>query len=196
MRSSDSAHLDNPWRMVYTGDLIAIEKHAGKGFERAIRPPGVRLLLTDEHGKLLITREFRSELGAHDYRLPGGKVFDDLESYLTIRTDAARLEEAVKSAARREAKQETGVDEIHNLTILTRSCAGASVEWDLYYLTGSIGAISEQELEEDERERGIDVHFATPRKVLDMLNEGVFAEGRTAAVLYAYLLRVVDKIPG
>jgi 8-oxo-dGTP pyrophosphatase MutT (NUDIX family) len=185
----ESRESYNPWKMVFKGDLIAIEKHADKGFERAVRPPGVRLLLSDTEGKILITREYRSEIGDHDYRLPGGKVFNDLESYLAIRGNDARLNDAAMEAARLEAKQETGVDEINDLTILTRSAAGASVEWDLYYLTGTIGAISEQELEEDERERGIDVHFYTRAEVLEMLKQGKFAEGRTAAVLFEHLLK-------
>ena len=179
---------ESPWKTVFTGDLLAIEKHGGKGFERAVRPPGVRLILKDAEGKFLLTREFRSELNSHDYRLPGGKVYDTLKEYLAVRGDAAALQEAVTRAARLEAKQETGVDEIHDLQIFSRSTAGASVEWDLYYLTGNIGAISEQELEEDEKERGIDVGFYTKEQVLKMLKSGAITEGRTVGVLFRYLL--------
>lgn len=180
-------NIENPWEMVYKGALLAIEKHGSKGFERAIRPPGVRLILVNAEGKILLTKEFRSELGAHDFRLPGGKVYDTLSEYLPVRDDADALEAAVTRAARLEAKQETGVDEIHNLTLLAKSSAGASVEWDLYYLTGDIGAMSEQELEEDERERGIDVGFYSKEQVLEMLKSGDIAEDRTTGVLFRYL---------
>lgn len=180
-------NTESPWKTVFTGDLLAIEKHGGKGFERAVRPPGVRLILKDAEDKLLLTREFRSELNTHDYRLPGGKVYDTLKEYLAVRGDTALLQAAVMNAAKLEAKQETGVDEIHDLQIFTRSTAGASVEWDLYYLSGNIGAISEQELEDDERERGIDVGFYTREEVLDMLKSGAIAEDRTVGVLFRYL---------
>lgn len=173
--------------MIFKGDLLAIEKHGGKGFERAVRPPGVRLILRNTAGDILLTKEFRSELGAHDFRLPGGKVYDTLNEYLSARGDADALRAAVIQAARLEAKQETGVDEIHNLTLLSKSAAGASVEWDLYYLTGDIGAMSEQDLEEDEKERGIDVGFYTKEQVLEMLKTGEIAEDRTAGVLFKYL---------
>lgn len=175
--------------MIFKGDLLAIEKHGGKGFERAVRPPGVRLILKDAQNKILLTKEFRSELGTHDFRLPGGKVFDDLDRYLAVRGDMEALNEAVVAAAKLEAKQETGVDHIDNLTIVAKSAAGASVEWDLYYLTGDIGAISEQELEEDEKERGIDVGFYTNEEVLEMLRSGAIAEDRTAGVLFRHLLK-------
>src|SRR5262245_50284096 len=50
-------------------------------FEFAERAPGVRVLLTD--GKnILLTKEWRVEIHAWDYRLPGGKVVDSLKEYL------------------------------------------------------------------------------------------------------------------
>lgn len=148
----------------------------------------MRLILKDAEGKFLLTREFRSELNSHDYRLPGGKVYDTLREYLTARGNTASLQEAVMCAAKLEAKQETGVDEIRDLRIFTRSTAGASIEWDLYYLTGIIAAMGAQELEEDELERGIDVGFYTREQVLEMLRRGDISESRTVGVLFRYLL--------
>jgi 8-oxo-dGTP pyrophosphatase MutT (NUDIX family) len=188
---SSPAHTmepSNPWKMVFKGDLLAIEKHEKKGFERAVRAPGVRLILKNDKDEFLLTKEFRSEINAHDYRLPGGKVLDSLTEFLAIRDNPQELERAAERAARLEAKQETGVDEIHNLTLLTKSGAGASVSWDLYYFTGNIGAMSEQELEEDERERGIEVGFYTKENVLEMLKSGEIGEARTIGVLFKYLL--------
>ena len=178
---------DNPWKTVFKGDLIAVEKHETKGYEHAIRPPGVRLILTNAGGELLITKEYRSEISAHDYRLPGGKVFDDIDSWLAVRDNDAALRDAVMRAARLEAKQETGVDEITDPNIYAVSHAGASVEWDLYYVTGSIARMSEQELEDDEKERGIEVAFYAKDKVADLLRASGIQEDRTAGVLYRYL---------
>lgn len=178
---------DNPWQMVWKGNLLGIERHAIKGYERAVRPPGVRLILHNNTGGVLLTEEFRTELNKKDFRLPGGKVFDDLDSYLNVRGDDAALTEAVLRAAKLEAKQETGVDEIDGLTIFARAVAGASVEWDLFYLSGTITAHSEQELEDEEKERGIAVHFFSLDAIRKMLIDGSIAEERTQAVLARYL---------
>jgi 8-oxo-dGTP pyrophosphatase MutT (NUDIX family) len=175
------------WDIVYRGTLFCIEQHREKGYERAVRPPGVRLLLTNSEGKVLLTREFRSELGMVDVRVPGGKVLDSLDEFLMIRDDAAKMHDAVMRAARLEAKQETGVDEIANLEIFHTSTLGASVDWPLYYMTGSIVARGEQELEPDEAERGVSVHFFTLDEVRDLLTKGEIREERSAAVLARYL---------
>lgn len=175
--------------MVWKGALLGIEKHAQKGWERAVRPPGVRLMLHSDSGEILLTEEFRSELDKKDFRLPGGKVFDDLDSYLAVRGNDAALTEAVLRAAKLEAKQETGVDEIEHLAVFTKALAGGSVEWDLYYLSGTIRARSEQQLEEDEKERGIAVHFFSPEEVRHMLTDGSIAEERSQAVLARYLAK-------
>jgi 8-oxo-dGTP pyrophosphatase MutT (NUDIX family) len=175
------------WDVVWKGEFFVIEKHPKKGWERAVRPPGVRLILHDTEGRILITEEFRSSLGRKDFRLPGGKVFDELDPYLAVRDEAAALEAAVLKAARLEAKQETGVDHIDDLRIFARSDAGASVEWDLFYLIGAIAARSEQELEADEAVHGIAVHFFAPDEVRQMILDGRISEDRTAAVLSRYL---------
>lgn len=152
-----------------------------------MRPPGVRLFLTSSEGHVLLTEEFRTEVGRKDFRLPGGKVFDDLESYLAIRGDEPALDRAVLHAAALEAKQEAGVDEIADLAIISKSIAGASIEWDLYYVSGTIVSQSEQDLEEDERERGIAVHFFPVEKVREMLRDGSIGEERTHVVLHRLL---------
>ncbi len=108
---------NSDWEIIYKGSLIAIEKHVVKGFERAVRPPGVRLILRNADNQVLLTKEFRHEQGKYDYRLPGGKVVDTLDEYLTIREDKERLIEAVLKAAQIEAKQEAGIDHIDDLSI-------------------------------------------------------------------------------
>jgi hypothetical protein len=84
------------WDIVYTGDFFAIEKHKTKGFEHAVRPPGLRLVLKKD-GRIVLTKEYRSEYNAFDYRLPGGKVFDSLEAFLAVRGDEQKIEDAVCS---------------------------------------------------------------------------------------------------
>ena len=178
---------NSDWEIVYKGKLIAIEQNAKKGFERAVRPPGVRLILKNSEGKILLTKEFRHEQGKHDYRLPGGKVFDDLDSYLTVRYDEQVLNNAVIEAARIEAKQEAGIDRIENLSVFSKSVAGASVEWDLYYLTGDIDTIGEQDLHGDEKQHGIEVGFFSKDEIITMLKNNEISEDRSASVLYRFL---------
>ena len=175
------------WEIVYKGNLIAIEKHIIKGFERAVRPPGVRLILKNKDEQILITKEFRHEQGKHDYRLPGGKVFDDLDSYLAVRHDEALLNNAVIEAAKLEAKQEAGIDQIENLSVFSKSVAGASVEWDLYYLTGNIDQLGKQDLDGDEKDHGIEVSFFSKDQILKMLKNNEISEDRSASVLFRYL---------
>ncbi len=180
-------HETSPWQFVFTGDLVGVEKHVVKGYERAVRPPGVRLILNNADGHILLTKEFRQEQGKVDYRLPGGKVVDDLASYLAVRNDEQKLQMAVMKAAELEAKQEAGVDQISNLSILTKSAAGASVEWDLYYLTGEVQAMSHQELDGDEKVHGIEVGYYSPEAIIELLKSGDISEDRTAGFLSRFL---------
>jgi len=48
--------------------------------EFARRSPGTRLII-EKGDKIILSREFRHELGSYDYRLPGGKVYDSLDEY-------------------------------------------------------------------------------------------------------------------
>lgn len=177
----------NPWQFVFKGDLVGVEKHVAKGYERAVRPPGVRLILNNAEGQILLTKEFRHEQGGIDYRLPGGKVFDDLASYLVLRGDEQKLEMAVMKAAELEAKQEAGIDQIGDLRIFQKSVAGASIEWDLFYLTGEVLVTSHQELDGDEKDHGIEVGYYSPAAVTELLKTGAISEDRSAGVLTRYL---------
>lgn len=178
---------NSSWKFVYQGDLVGVEKHVTKGYERAVRPPGVRLILNNADGQILLTKEFRHEQGGVDYRLPGGKVVDDLASYLAIRSDDQKLRLAVLKAAELEAKQEAGIDQIGDLKIFQKSVAGASVEWDLYYLTGEVLATSHQELDGDEKDHGIEIGYYSKEAVTEFLKTGAISEDRSAGVLTRFL---------
>ena len=92
------------WEIAFQGKLIAIEKNIKKWYERAVRPPWVRLILTNTEDKYILTKEFRHEQWGFDYRLPGWKVVDSLDEYLQIRYDEENLIHAVYEAAKIEAK--------------------------------------------------------------------------------------------
>jgi hypothetical protein len=77
-------------------EIVQTTQPDGRVFEKAVRAPGVRLIIANKPSrKLLLTREFRSELNDWDYRLPGGKVFDTLDEYGAFRESGADIAEAV-----------------------------------------------------------------------------------------------------
>ena len=75
-------------------------------YERARRSPGTRLLIISPNHNILLTREYRDEIGRWDYRLPGGKVFDSLEEYSEAVRNGVDLLDKSKQAARKEAQEE------------------------------------------------------------------------------------------
>ena len=175
------------WEIAFQGELIAIEKNTKKWYERAVRPPGVRLILKNTQWNYLLTKEFRHEQWGFDYRLPGWKVVDSLAAYLEIRYESKKLESAVYEAAKIEAKEEAWIEEIQDLEILSLSRDGASVEWDLYYLTGTATVFGEQDLWWDELIDGIHVWFYSKEKVLEMIRNWDMKEERSIAVLVKHL---------
>ena len=175
------------WQIIFTWSLFAIEKHLTKWYERAIRPPWVRLLLKNTENKYLLTREFRTEQGSFDYRLPWWKVFDTLDEYLQVRDNQTSFDTAVLQAAKIEAKEEAWVDEIKFMRIFHQSKAWASVEWDLYYVSGQIVSMSEQVLWGDELQHGIEIGFYTTAEILLMIKNWEVQEDRTVGVLCKYL---------
>jgi len=121
--------------VVFRGKMFEIEQMPqsdGRVFERAVRAPGVRLIITDKTAqKVLLTKEFRAELQAWDYRLPGGKVFDSLVEYDQFRATGRDMTEAAERKAAQEGREEAGVD-IKSVQLFKRSTLGATVEWDLW----------------------------------------------------------------
>ena len=101
-------------------------------FERARRPPGVRVIITRDE-KILLSREYRREQEKYDYRLPGGKVIDTLSLWRGFTGD---IQEEAKNAAIRESREEVGID-IKNPSLFHTSHCGSNIEWDLYYFVAT-----------------------------------------------------------
>ncbi|HRF28964.1 MAG TPA: NUDIX domain-containing protein [Candidatus Saccharibacteria bacterium] len=113
-------------------ELVHLPQADGRVFEVARRAPGVRVIIADKTNKrVLLTKEFRKELDAWDYRLPGGKVFDTLEEFEAHRTRRDDILDAAKAKAKAEAAEEAGVV-ISEVKFIAKSTLGATVEWDLY----------------------------------------------------------------
>ncbi len=184
--------------IVYNSDLFQLvstvvysdKDRKIKIFEKAHRPPGVRMLFRKED-KILMTREFRNELKDWDYRLPGGKVFDEFASYSKYLNNEVELSKKIKEAVVLESKQEVGlITYVDKMKMLYKSVAGASVIWDLYYFEICEFQISGsgQELEEGER---IDAPiWLTFEEVKQMCLSGKVNEDRSVAVLLRYILNM------
>ena len=182
---------DGPEKIVYRGKIFEIVKQPMKAggkkivFEMARRSPGVRLIIVKDD-KMLITREFRTELDTYDYRLPGGKVFDTLKKY-----DEHLGEDILPfaiEAAKRECKEEVGLI-ANDVEYFVTAKAGATVVWDLIYFTVDefVNNKAGQELEAGEV---IDVEWRTFNEVKELIKAGSFSEDRSAGVLFKYFLQL------
>ncbi len=124
-------------KITHKGKIIeVVQKEMGQDgktwtLEFARRSPGTRLIIEKE-GKIILSKEFRHELGSYDYRLPGGKVYDTLDEYNIALEQNIDISESAKAGAIKEAREDVGVD-AHNISFLHKSICGATVVWDLYY---------------------------------------------------------------
>lgn len=136
---ADTAQKDGNEEIVFQGKIVEVVRQPmriGKKsvvFESARRSPGTRLIIVDlKNKKLIITKEYRTEIDQYDYRLPGGKVFDSLSEYNQFLKSGSDILKPAVERATIEAREETGViakkvEHIHT------SVNGATVIWDLFY---------------------------------------------------------------
>lgn len=153
-------------------------------FEWARRAPGIRLILVDPVREVvLLTKEHRYELGADDYRLPGGKVFDTLADYNEFLSSAKDILEPALKKAHEEGEEEAGV-KIEEVTHFHTSVCGATVQWDLLYFVSEKWNRTEQKLETGEQIDTEEVSFDEAKKIA---LDGRMSEERSALVLSRYL---------
>ncbi len=168
-------------------ELVHVTQPDGRVFEVARRAPGVRVIIADRKvRKILLTKEFRQELDAYDYRLPGGKVFDSLMEYEAFRESNRDILDAAADKAKAEAAEEAGMA-VEGVTFYKKSTLGATVEWDLYVFeaTGWHEHEDGQALEEGEQVDEVGWHdFAVAE---EMIVSGKMQEERIALVLLQWL---------
>lgn len=170
-------------------ELVHETQLDGRIFEIARRAPGVRLIIANkEKGEILLTKEFRRELGVRDFRLPGGKVFSTLEEYEAHRTGNKDILAAAESQAKVEAAEEAGID-ISSLTLFRKSALGATVEWDLYVFDAVNWRLHKdgQQLKEDEPLDIVGVDFYSYADVENKILNGEMQEERVAMVLLQWI---------
>ncbi|MDO8565020.1 MAG: NUDIX hydrolase [bacterium] len=173
----------------YTGKIFEIfdrevERDGQKKFTAEIvrRPPGTRLIIVKDD-KVLLTKEYRFEIGEYDFRLPGGKVYDTLEEYKKALTSGVNIVEAAKAGAIKEAAEEAGI-KANNAAFLQKSICGMTVIWELFYFLISDFTQDVQHLEQDE---DIQVVWTDRNKAREMCLDGSMKEERSALVLLKYL---------
>jgi len=153
-----------------------------KLFERARRAPWVRMIIEQEW-KILLTKEFRHELGRTDMRLPWGKVFDKRENYVSFLAWWENIETEVKRAVVSEAKEEVWI-KIKDMKILWKRVCWATVEWDLWYVIVSDFSVCGEWLEDEEIES---FSWYSREEVRAMLEDGSIGEWRSVSVLLQYI---------
>jgi hypothetical protein len=176
-------------KIAYQGRMFEVvnfdvEHEPGKveTFEKARRAPGTRLIIPTAKG-LLLTKEFRHELNATDFRLPGGKVFDSWDEYHDFLAGNKDILIPAIAKAKAEAKEEAGI-ETDDVTHVHTSRLGATVEWDLYYFVVGEHNRGEQDLGLGEK---IDVVEVTRDEAEAMCLDGRISEERSALVLLRFL---------
>lgn len=151
------------------------------------RPPGIRALIVNEDkGQILLSREYRYELSDWDYRLPGGKVFDSLSDYKASLTRGDVLEHVEKTVSK-EVLEEVGIC-VYQPKLYKVSHDGAGCVWDLYYYIITEYELNETGsfLEEDEIVDGF--VFKSFDEVMQMCLAQEIHEDRTVGVLLSYIL--------
>ncbi len=176
-------------RVVFKSRLFAIARTPMRKddgtivyFEKVIRGPGVRVLIEKE-SKILIAKEYRYEFEGYDFRLPGGKLFEDIDSYL--KNKGSDILKKAKRTAEKECLEETGwIVKIKKHLYTTNK--SATIDLPLYYLSAEP---VEQKNNSEYKEYGedIEVLWKTKKEVLNMCLKGLIREEMTAAFLIRYL---------
>jgi len=175
-------------KITHQGKIIEVVQkeveHNGKTqiFEFARRSPGTRLIIP-KGDKILLSKEWRHEIGGYDYRLPGGKVYDTLKEYNKALEKNIDISESAKNAAIKEAREEVGI-EVKDISFFHKSVCGATVVWDLFYFIVNDFKEVSQELGDGE---DITIELVDRNKVKEMCLNGAISEERSAFVLMQYL---------
>lgn len=171
-------------KITHKGKIIeVVQKEMGSWtIEFARRSPGTRVII-EKGDKIILSKEFRHELGTYDYRLPGGKVFDSLEEYNKALENNTDISEQAKISAMKEAREEVGV-EAKDISFIHKSICGATVVWDLYYFLVKDFNQTSQDLGEGEN---ITVEEVNKEIAKEMCLNGQISEERSALVLFRYL---------
>lgn len=139
-------------KLIYDGHVVKLEILGGK-WEVVRHADAVAVLALNEHGEMLLVRQFRPAVGAHTLEAPAGLI-DGVE--------------APEAAARRELQEEAGLDA--DMALLTRFYASPGFcDEQLFVFRATNLRESRLPMDEDEE---IEVLWMPPQAVLDGLRDG------------------------
>lgn len=184
------------WRVAFQGELFRLTQKLvttpdGKQltFERSERPPGSRTIVVSKDGhKILLSREWRDELGGYDYRLPGGKTFNTYQEYRDFLDDDGNITDAAERGAGTEVAQEAGI-KITKCDFYKKALAGGTVVWELYYF---VATDWEQTADGQQLEHGEEITtdwYPIP-EVARMALSGEMHEDRSTGILLQWLYQL------
>ncbi|MEK7091127.1 MAG: NUDIX domain-containing protein [Patescibacteria group bacterium] len=180
-----------PEKIVYQGLIVEVVQqnmNEGNGkiktYEFARRSPGIRLIIIGSDKRILLSKEYRSEIKSWDFRLPGGKIFDSLQKFNSFLATGQNILVPALTAAKKEAEEEAGI-RTEDIKHFATSTCGATMRWDLFYfVVAKFTALDEQSLGEGEN---IETNWFTFSQAREMCLSGQISEDRSAAVLLRYL---------
>ena len=154
--------------VIFTGKWFTVEQEevttaTGKTFlaESVSRTDGVRILARRRNGDLLVSDEYRVELGGRDLRLPGGKVEDGMSPL---------------QAAQAELREETGF-RAESWRELATTQAFSMVRYSLHYFEARDLVLDPVEHDEGE---DIKVRWVPMSTAVDMALDGRIGEDLSA----------------
>ncbi len=162
-----------------------------KNFQRVERSPGVRTMITCGE-EILVTREWREEIGGWDYRLPGGKMFETIASYKQFLQEHGEtlLPTRAQETAAREVQEETGITLFpSDLSMAQLSKCGSVISWDLYYFQVEIQKQDVAPSVTSSESEIVENVWVSRDDALKLCLQGVVSEDRTSSFLLKFLYR-------
>lgn len=129
--------ITHRWRIVQTIEYEVDFHGVTKVFEKAQRAPWVRVIIQNKQKEIYLQYEYRYELDDYDRRLPWWKVFDTLNDYDVFLQSGDSIDDYIIEAAKRESYEEAWIL-LSDCTILWKKICGATMEWDLWYVSANV----------------------------------------------------------
>ena len=133
--------------------------------EYVYRKDGTRTLAINAEQRILLTKEYRYELKAHDWRVPGGRLNDESEP--------------IVEAAKREFREETGFI-ADNWEFLWTTTLESTIRYQRHFFLATNVSLKQASRDEGER---ITVHWFPLQEAYEMAMKGEIREEISALAI-------------